>query len=264
MQWTGKLVGGAVGAFLGLGPFGIALGAFLGHQYDLKSAADAAGGPRAGIGVGPQFFASTFRVMGHVAKADGRVTEREIEAARGIMHSLRLDAVQVGEAIAFFNAGKQPGFGLDDEIARLRAACGLHPGLLQMFLEIQLRFALAGNDMSGPVRERVTRIGLLLGYSAPMMASLEAALRGGRPGFRPADSQASVEARTVAAYRVLEVEASISDAELVKAYRRQMSRHHPDKLKANGLPDSMLEHAKERTQQIREAYEFLRERRGIA
>jgi DnaJ like chaperone protein len=43
-----------------------------------------------------------------------------------------------------------------------------------------------------------------------------------------------------------------------------MSRHHPDKLKANGLPDSMLEHAKERTQQIREAYEFLRERRGIA
>ena len=37
-----------------------------------------------------------------------------------------------------------------------------------------------------------------------------------------------------------------------------------DKLKANGLPDSMLEHAKERTQQIREAYEFLRERRGLA
>ena len=36
-----------------------------------------------------------------------------------------------------------------------------------------------------------------------------------------------------------------------------------DKLKANGLPDSMMEHAKERTQQIREAYEFLSERRGI-
>ncbi len=27
-----------------------------------------------------------------------------------------------------------------------------------------------------------------------------------------------------------------------------MSRHHPDKLKANGMPDSMLEHAKQRTQ----------------
>ena len=66
-----------------------------------------------------------------------------------------------------------------------------------------------------------------------------------------------------AAYRVLEIEPSATDPELVKAYRRQMSRHHPDKLKANGLPDSMMEHAKERTQQIREAYEFLSERRGI-
>ena len=56
----------------------------------------------------------------------------------------------------------------------------------------------------------------------------------------------------------------MTDAELVKSYRRLMSRHHPDKLKANGLPDSMLEHAKQRTQAIREAYELLREQRGLA
>jgi DnaJ like chaperone protein len=72
-----------------------------------------------------------------------------------------------------------------------------------------------------------------------------------------------VDARVAAAYRTLEVESQVSDAELVKSYRRLMSRHHPDKLKANGLPDSMLEHAKQRTQVIREAYEFLRERRGL-
>jgi DnaJ like chaperone protein len=60
------------------------------------------------------------------------------------------------------------------------------------------------------------------------------------------------------------VDASVSDAELVKSYRRLMSRHHPDKLKANGLPDSMLEHAKQRTQAIREAYELLRGQRGLA
>jgi DnaJ like chaperone protein len=109
----------------------------------VKSAAGAAGG--APLGIGPQFFASTFRVMGHVAKADGRVTEREIEAARGIMQSLRLGEAQVREAIALFSAGKQPGFDLDGEMARLRASCGLHPELLQMFLEIQLRFALSGS-----------------------------------------------------------------------------------------------------------------------
>ena len=30
-----------------------------------------------------------------------------------------------------------------------------------------------------------------------------------------------------------------TDQEVTKAYRRQMSRHHPDKLVANGLPESM-------------------------
>jgi DnaJ like chaperone protein len=62
---------------------------------------------------------------------------------------------------------------------------------------------------------------------------------------------------------VLETAPSASDEAVVKAYRRQLSRHHPDKLKANGLPDSMIEHAKERTQQIIEAYELIRVRRGL-
>jgi DnaJ like chaperone protein len=43
-----------------------------------------------------------------------------------------------------------------------------------------------------------------------------------------------------------------------------LSRHHPDKLKANGLPESMLGHAKQRTQQIIEAYELIRARRGMS
>ena len=65
------------------------------------------------------------------------------------------------------------------------------------------------------------------------------------------------------AYRVLETFAGASDEEVIKAYRRQLSRHHPDKLKANGLPDSMIEHAKQRTQQIIEAYELIRVQRRL-
>ena len=59
---------------------------------------------------------------------------------------------------------------------------------------------------------------------------------------------------------MLECSPTASKDEVVKAYRRQLSRHHPDKLKANGLPESMIEHAKQRTQQIIEAYELIRER----
>ncbi|HEV7633558.1 MAG TPA: co-chaperone DjlA [Steroidobacteraceae bacterium] len=255
MQWTGKLIGGALGAFLG--PVGIAVGAILGHQYDVKVAPRL---PR--LDSGPQFFRATFRVMGHVAKADGRVTEREIEAARGVMSGLRLNPAQVREAIALFGEGKRADFDLDAELLRLREACRSLPAILRVFVEIQLRAALSGNDMSGPVRQRMTRIAGQLGFSPLLLAQMEQILRGGRRGS-PADNAASAELRLAAAYRQLEIEPAATDAELVKSYRRLMSRNHPDKLKANGLPESMLEHAKQRTQEIREAYEYLRERRGM-
>jgi DnaJ like chaperone protein len=60
------------------------------------------------------------------------------------------------------------------------------------------------------------------------------------------------------AYEILEVDTQATDEEVSKAYRRQLSKHHPDKLKANGLPESMLEHAKQRTQQIIEAYDVIK------
>jgi DnaJ like chaperone protein len=250
MQWTGKLIGGALGA--ALGPLGAALGAAVGHQYDLITERRVRPG-------GEQFFVSTFRLMGHVAKADGRVTEREIEAARQVMRSLRLDDAQVQAAIAEFTLGKQPDFDLDAEMADLRAACHAQPEILRMFVEIQLRSALVGSDMSANARTRVTRAAGLLGFAAAQLARMEAALRGGGPGA-PKDHAA----RTDAAYRTLEADASVTNQELTRIYRRLLSRHHPDKLKANGLPDSMLEHAKQRTQAIKEAYELLRSQRGMS
>ena len=252
MQWTGKLIGGALGAVLG--PLGAAVGAFVGHQYDLQSER------RGARPVEEQFIRSTFRVMGHVAKADGRVTEREIEAARELMQALRLAPEQRRAAIALFTAGKDPGFDLGQELGELHASCHGHPAILRIFIEIQLRFALRGNDMSGQARARVTRVAAGLGVDARLLARIEAALRGEAPGV----SAASREGRVSAAYHTLEIEPSVTDAELTRAYRRLMSRHHPDKLKANGLPDSMLEHAKQRTQAIREAYELLQKHRGMA
>jgi DnaJ like chaperone protein len=76
-------------------------------------------------------------------------------------------------------------------------------------------------------------------------------------------SAAASNERIAQAYSLLEASPHMSDEAVVKAYRRQMSKHHPDKLRANGLPQSMLERAKERTQQIQSAYELIRERRGM-
>ena len=64
-------------------------------------------------------------------------------------------------------------------------------------------------------------------------------------------------------YEVLDVEETTSDAEVKKAYRRLMSQHHPDKLVSKGLPEEMIELAKQKTQEIRRAYEQVKEQRGM-
>ena len=93
---------------------------------------------------------------------------------------------------------------------------------------------------------------------------MEAALRGrqqGRGG--QAGGRASSEKPLSESYAELEVTASVTDPEVIKASRRQMSRHHPDKLVAKGLPESMAQVAKEKTQRIQQAYEIIRTARGM-
>ncbi len=274
MKWIGKLTGGLIG--LAFGPIGVAVGVLLGHQFDqAQQDDDEPGAPPADVAaISERFFRATFRVMAYVAKADGRVSEQEIAAARAVMSDLRLGQAQVSEAIALFTAGKQPDFDLAAELAGLRAACRGRPDILRIFLEIQVRAALAGNNLEGPVRPILGSIAAAMRISGFELAQIEAVLRIQRGGFyreQRQDGGASGTGTSTStgaaalgqAYRVLETTASASDAEVVKAYRRQLNRHHPDKLKANGLPESMVGHAKQRTQQIIEAYELIRARRGM-
>lgn len=268
MNWTGKLIGGALGLLV-FGPVGAAVGVLLGHQYDQTAGASDAqpGGERAAAEIGEHFFRIVFQVMGHVAKCDGRVSEREIEAARLIMRELRLTDTQTAEAIRQFTYGKQADFDRDAAVLGLRSACTGRPDLLRVFLEIQMRAAFAGSDLSLPARRTLQRIAQQLRISGLELAHMEAVMRlrqaGGYAGASQHSAPPSREAALAQAYEVLEVEPAASDAAVERAYRRQLSRHHPDKLKANGLPDSMLEHAKQRTQQIIEAWELIRARRNL-
>jgi DnaJ like chaperone protein len=194
------------------------------------------------------------------------------------MADFGLSEAQVAAAIEHFTRGKQPAYDLSGSIMALRRASRGRPDLLLTFLEIQMRAALAGTDLRGPVRPLLTRIAAMLGVGGMEFAHLEAVLRlrngwtgearrgprgpGGGSGNGPAAGPQRM--RIDEAYQILEVDASSSNDEVTKAYRRQLSRHHPDKLKANGLPESMLEHAKQRTQQIIEAWDLIRAKRGLS
>jgi DnaJ like chaperone protein len=266
MSWWGKVIGGSLGFAMG-GPIGAILGGVLGHYFDkgLRQAVIEGGGYADQERVQTVFFTSVFSVMGHLAKADGRVSESEIATARAVMQQMHLDEQQQRVAIDLFRKGKQPDFPLDDVIAQFRQECGRRRNLMQMFVEILLHAAYADGTMHQKERHLLEHICQQLGFSHYHFQTLESMVRAQR-AFHGANYQEAVRPRQdllKEAYAVLGVSKDSSDAEVKKAYRRLMNQHHPDKLVAKGLPEEMIKLANEKTQEIKAAYETIRKARDM-
>ncbi len=256
------LLGGTFGFLLG-GPIGALLGAAAGGMIrkaaeprEIEDEEGASGEPRVER-VQMAFFAAVFGVMGHVAKADGRVSPAEIALANQVMDELGLDAGQRQLAQRLFNAGKEPDFPLDAVLAQLRAECGRSRNLVRMFLEIQIQAAGADGAVHQEEGRILLHVAARLGLSQADYLELERLITAGAraqvaedPGMRLVD-----------AYATLGVSPDASLAEIKRHYRRLMSRHHPDKLASQGLPEEMMRTATERTRQIRAAWDKVREAR---
>ena len=264
MSWWGKALGGAFGFMMG-GPLGALAGIALGHNFDrgLGSVmSDSAFKPGQQERVQAAFFTATFSVMGHIAKADGRVTPDEIAMAQAVMSQMGLDTEVRESAKRLFNEGKSDDFPLDEVLEQFKTEVHRRSTLLQMFLEIQLQAAYADGVLDKAEEQVLIHICDKLGIPVTQLRRLEEMLKA---GFGQG-SQRSGGQRTLSindAYLMLGVDSKVSDADLKKAYRRLMSQHHPDKLVSKGLPEEMMKDATAKTQQIKEAYEQIKLSRGL-
>ncbi|MFA0414318.1 co-chaperone DjlA [Vibrio renipiscarius] len=284
MQIFGKILGTFFGFLFG-GPLGALFGLFLGHQFDKARRLSRAGFNSAPFGSGPsqrvkqeEFFKAAFSVMGHVAKAKGQVTREEIQLASTMMDRMNLHGELRSDAQDAFRDGKSADFPLQDVLERVKISSGGRFDLLQFFLELQISAAFADGDLHPSEREMLHRIAQGLGFSPQQLEQRlrmqEAAFRfqhgGGFNGHSAGGQQsgswqqASSANQIKDAYDVLGIEESSADAKAVKrAYRKLMNEHHPDKLMAKGLPPEMMSVAKEKSQEIQNAYDLIKKVKGF-
>lgn len=275
-RWWGKLIGLLLGFAL-RGPMGAVLGALIGHAVDQSLAAVSPKRDYASVQARAVFFDTLFAVMGHLLKSDGRVTEREIAAAEDIMARMALNNTQRRQAIERFQRGKAVSFQLESALAQFRQFCGEHPELKGMLLEMLADAALADGPATLAERDVFSRIGRMLGVSHADIEHLlhrsgarwqGADAAGGKHQQRQRSTGSSSRGSTRATttpdpYAVLGLAPGASADEIKRAYRKEISRHHPDKLASQGLPKEMIVVAEEKTREIRTAYDSLRKKHQI-
>lgn len=270
-SWWGKIIGAVFGFLIG-GPAGALLGILIGNFFD-RGLAEHLSRPYSQYHseknplVKEKFIYTVFSVMGHLAKADGRVSERELDFAKQLIKNLSLSHSQKIKAQQAFNEGKQPDFNLLKALLMFKAVVQDNKALLHLLITLEYQAAQI-DEFSEKKFLAISQILHIFGF-APLYQQYQQSQQSQHSRYQSRyqseyalgkNKNSSFSLRE--AYALLNIDPNANQHEVKRAYRRLMSRHHPDKLIAQGLPEDQIRKANELTQQIRKAYDQISASRG--
>jgi len=256
MLWPCTLIGGGLGYVIASIP-GAMLGALLGQALDRRLELHSWAHLRERLGgrAVPRDDELIFILLGRLAKSDGRVVDGHIQQARVEMRRLDLSEPAQRRAILAFNRGKDGRDRLRGFLSRLKTQPHAAEGLLRACW----RMAWADGKVSRSERELILRWGKWLGWPAEKVQALSAT-EDDQQARRPLTSSGGDYQD---ALRLLGVRADSEPAQIKRAYRRLLSRHHPDKIAGTGASQGQVRDATERTRELHNAYALIRDRRGF-
>ena len=252
MNWWGKLIGSGVGMLVG--PVGALAGAAIGHLND-EDDPTPTNERKARI----LYFAYFFSCAAKISKADGNVSEKEIEVTELLMNRFGLEGRMKEFAKNVFRKSKGSKRSIDEDFKEVGSLIGYESTVAQSFLgglyeivrsngkkhnEMQVRFLLRGEE----------RLKLQPG-------TVKSWIRGGYapPNLDSTNNELSLHE----AYQILSLRNDCSENEIKNAYRLKAADFHPDKLKSKNLPEEFIAFANNQLARINEAQSLIRKARGL-
>lgn len=271
MSWMGRIIGLLLGWAMGKW-LGALIGFVAGYYFD-KAWRNfrAAFSPEQRQKIELALFHCIFPLLGRMAKADGRVSENEIQAAESMMDRMRLSPEMREEAKRLFKKGVAPEFDLSVVMGEFLSVATNYPHLKQILLVYLITMAMSDHELHEAEIGFLREVAFLLGYSEAafqqllrmMQAQNQFRQRQSQSGYSYSGAQAEASVDKLAlAYDALGVASTASDDEIKKAYRKLMSQYHPDKLVGQGVPEDMVKVATERSQEIQAAYDLIKKSRA--
>lgn len=243
-NWN-KILWGGLGWALG-GPLGVVVGVVIGAVVD--EAIDSKGltkskGPESHADTLPGDFGVALLVLcAAVMRSDNRLLKSELEYVKQFFVK-QFGVDHAKDRMLLFREILKQEYSLDDVCFQIRQ----HLDYASRLQLIHLLFGLAFADQELHPAEIATieRIGGLLGIEGNDFSSI----------------QAMFVKDTTSAYKILEIETTVSNEEIKRAFRKMAVKYHPDKVHHLGPEFQKSAHDKFKT--INDAYEQIKKERGI-
>jgi len=249
-----KLIGALLGFYF-LGLFGAFIGYLLGSIIDRYKAYGIGGvNPLSQHQRQSVFLETVFISMGKLAKADGHISQDEIDHVEQFIQKLGMSAEHRKQAIALFKRGADANFDIEPNLKKFIAICGNTNDLKQMLLVYLIVMALSDGHIHSDEEIMLKDFARHFGYDqAAFKQMLDMVLN--QSHF--ASGQTPTASRLDDAYKALGVSKESSDHEIKRAYRKLMSQYHPDKLMGQGVPEDMIAVATEQAKEVQVAYDLI-------
>lgn len=229
-----------------------------------------------------RFIFLTFSMLGKLALSDGRVDEWEHHTLERFMHEeLQLTADQKIEAYRILRGARALRHSMEELARQYYLENRRNRRMLEHLIGVFLDLCNANADFSELQQKLVSKVINIFGISKDEYLAIKrrhdallafriargeaAAAKERQEEERKAENKQSYRAARpdpvpdpmVAAYAVLGLQGSEDMATVKKAYRALALKHHPDRLRANGLPPEFLKRASDAFREIQAAYDAI-------
>ena len=254
MLWPGTLIGAGAGFAIASIP-GALLGALLGQALDRRLQLQSWAQLRGRLGGRPALRNDEllFVLLGRLAKSNGRVVDGHIQQARQEMRALDMTESAQRRAIAAFNRGKSG----SDRVRSYLRVLKAQPHAAEGVLRACWRMVWADGQADAAERDLIDLWGKWLGWTPQQLQALAADYT---PERKPVANRGGSYQD---ALRLLGVTTTTEPSAIKRAYRRLLSRHHPDKIAGSGASPAQVREATERTRELHSAFALIRERRDF-
>lgn len=194
------------------------------------------------------FFTTAFALMAKLAKADGPVTQSEIDTIENLMQNhLHLDSRARKLAISIFNESKNSPHDYRDIARQFFSEFNHEPQMLITMADILLQIAAADGTMHSEEEKFIQTVVEILGISDSEFDLLRSRY------FRVNEKH----------YRILGCSPDDDEETIRSRYRKLVQDYHPDKIIGKGLPEEFVELAEKKFREIQGAWEEIQKERGL-